>query len=140
MIYKLAATVGAIAIVASALMTPAASLAQTTTSQKTYTTTLTQVTPIPDGGAWTGTLEITISADGFVYGWYIPDADATFILVTGSYKHGRMWLDIGQSGSLQINAVAHKNGKLVGSATDLASAGAGIPVTYDFEANPTRSY
>jgi hypothetical protein len=136
-IYKLAATTGAIAIAASVMTASAVTLARAAATQKAYTTTLTEVMPSPLGYAWTGTLKLTVSPEGIVHGWYIPDAEASFIPVTGNLKHAKLWLDVGMDGSLQINADMHRNGKLVGSATDLSTAHFGIPVTYKFEANPT---
>ena len=129
--------IGALAAAASLSAAPAASMAQTQSDAKTYTTILTENGPMQLGGYFTGTLEITISSDGIVNGWYIPDY-RSFVSVTGSDKNGKLWLNVGDAGRLQIRADIQKDGRIVGSAIQLSRLPGDMsrPNTFDFVAQP----
>src|SRR5580700_6129652 len=113
----LGAAVGAVAV-ALLLGMPAMTLAQTA-QQTSYTTTLTERLPNTSYSGYGGTLRLTTASDGTISGWYIPDDRTDFIAVTGGMNNGQMWLNIGESGRLRVDATIGKDGVLVGSATDL---------------------
>ena len=133
MTHKLTPLIGAIAAVAI-FATPALTLADN--APQTYVTSLTEsgisASPVP----YRGTLELTISSDGVVSGWYRPDYNGSFIPVTGGERSGKLWLNIGESGQLQLTADVQKDGSLIGSAVDDGmSVRAGAPTFYDFSAS-----
>jgi hypothetical protein len=135
----LGAAVGAVAV-ALLLGMPAMTLAQTA-QQTSYTTTLTERLPNTSYSGYGGTLRLTTASDGTISGWYIPDDRTDFIAVTGGMNNGQMWLNIGESGRLRVDATIGKDGVLVGSATDLGpvptdSSSPSQPITYDFVAKP----
>jgi len=136
---KLTALIGLMAATAMS-GGPAASYAEPI-AKTTYSTTLMQTGPLPSGGAYTGTLELTLSPAGIASGWYIPDFQTTFVPVVGGLEHGKLWLDIGRAGQVKISATVDGKGRLVGSALEptpvpWAPGGPGFPVTFDFVASP----
>lgn len=135
MIYKIAKAITATALAASlafAVGTPAPAAA----AEKTFATTMTQVEPSLGYGALTGMLKVSITNDGTVSGWYIADyGSGDFVPVIGNVKKGKLWLEIGDNGRLQVTADVRKGWKIVGTAVDL-SVLAGPPVAYTFNATP----
>jgi hypothetical protein len=132
-----AAIVGALLAAAVAAL-PVASVADTQSTQN-YATVLTQTGPAAEFSSFTGVLKLSVSSNGIVQGWYMPDYATYFIPVTGSSKDGRLWLSIGESGQLQVNASVQRGGKIVGSAFETGPPLPGSvqgPATYNFVANP----
>lgn len=78
-----------------------------------YATSLTEQfgSPIP----WTGTLQLTVSPDGIINGYYRPSGDANLIEVTGGRTGANLWLDIGTSGDLHVTATM-RGARMVGTA------------------------
>lgn len=110
----------AIAVAAGFAAVPAISPATTTQStvpiKATYDTTLESITGM--GAPWTGTLQITISPNGIIQGYYHPaDNTMAFIPVTGGLNGDSVWMDIGRSGGLRVNGTL-KNGVIQGGAFD----------------------
>jgi len=133
-----AAILGALAAAAMLALPFASSAAQPQIAQN-YTTLLTQTGPAAEVNAFTGYLRLTVSSDGIVQGWYMQDYyQSRFIPVTGSSKDGKLWLSIGDSGQLQINADVQRGGKLVGSAVETSRLLGSMqaPATFDFVASP----
>lgn len=120
---------------AAVLALPAAASAPTT-----YTTTLTQVLPGPSAGEFDGKLQLTISPDGIINGYYIPQYDGGFVPVTGGIVNGSYWLDIDVANGLRVNGRVGADGSLIGTATTVpdASLDGGQPFTdtYSFVAKP----
>lgn len=102
---------------AAVLTMPATALAQTTTAPTTYTTTLTQVQPGPSAGEFDGKLQLTISPDGIISGYYVPEYDGNFVPVTGGEQNGSYWLDIAGPTDLHITGRVGDDGSLIGTAT-----------------------
>ncbi|MEO6914073.1 MAG: hypothetical protein ABI182_08655 [Candidatus Baltobacteraceae bacterium] len=110
----------------------------------TYSTALTQQfgSPYP----YSGKLQIRISDDGIVSGYYRPADNQSFETVTGGRSGDQIWLNIGQSGDLQITGNFVK-GAIVGSAfasvaSNFASVGpfASIqPTQFNFVATPDKA-
>jgi hypothetical protein len=109
--------------------------------QTTFKTELTQTGPLATPGAITGKLTISISADGVVQGWYQPDDDPGFVLVTGGLDNGKLWLNIGEESRLHIIADVGADGSLSGSGfeSELRTSALGLaraPATFAFDATP----
>jgi hypothetical protein len=62
-------------------------------------------------GVYEGTLDLTISPEGIVTGWYRPNNEE-YKQVTGGLSGDNIWLDIGYFGRLHI-AGKFENGKIV---------------------------
>ncbi|HXM19135.1 MAG TPA: hypothetical protein VN934_10080 [Candidatus Tumulicola sp.] len=142
MIRTIALTLGALTA-AAALAAPAVASAQVAIPLTTYTTSLTQVGPLASPGAYTGKLTFTVSPDGIVQGWYVPDDESTYVPVSGGEKDGKLWLNIGDRGSLQITADVLADGSLSGSGFETAAAPSSydaldIPTTFSFTATLTK--
>lgn len=141
--HKLAATIGAVALAATMLAAPVASLAANGTTHLTYKTTLTETGIAPSAIPYEGSLQLTVSSDGLVSGWYRPTDSGPFIPVTGGWTKGRLWLNVGERGLLQISADVKNDGHLVGSAVQLPASYPGtigatdFPRTFDFVASPS---
>lgn len=138
MIRTIALTLGALTA-AAALAAPAVASAQAAIPLTTYTTSLTLVGPLASPGAFTGKLTFTVSPDGIVQGWYVPDDESTYVLVTGGEKDGKLWLNVGERGSLQITADVLADGSLSGSGFETGGTASrydamDIPVTFSFTA------
>jgi hypothetical protein len=89
---------------------PAVSATQSTQ----YDTALTEL--YGSAAPYTGTLKITVSADGIVHGYYFPsDGTALFIPVTGGQTGRSIWFDIGNDGMYHVNAQV-RDGSIVGTA------------------------
>ncbi len=111
---------------------------------KMYTTALTQQfgSPYP----YSGKLQIQISQDGIVSGYYRPDDNQSFETVTGGRNGDQIWLNIGQSGDLQITGNFIK-GAIVGSAFESTVAGFSSigplssvqPTQFNFIAKPEQT-
>jgi hypothetical protein len=131
-------TAAAAALTIAFLAVPALA-ADATQGQTSYETSLTQSGVLAAPGAYLGNLEITVTPEGLVNGWYRP-ADRQFIPVTGNFKDGKLWLYIGERGDLTVTAQVQKDGSLVGTALEqtprLDASGAVRPGTYDFSASP----
>jgi len=139
--HKLVTALGALAAATAMLTAPAVTMAQSQSDQKMYATTLIENGPSQLGGSFTGTLTIAVSNDGIVSGWYNPDYQSGFVPVTGSDKEGKLRLNIGANGLLQVDADFQKNGSLVGSAIELSRPAGDMtrPATFDFVAQPTTT-
>jgi hypothetical protein len=128
----------ACAAVLAMSMTPALAASPTT-----YSTTITQVQPGPTAGEYDGRLQLTISPDGIISGYYIPEYDGNFVPVTGGEENGSYWLDIAGSTDLHISGRVDADGSLVGTATTMAGQDlegvAPFADTYSFVAKPSAT-
>jgi hypothetical protein len=79
---------------------------------------------------FSGTLDLTIGADGIVGGHYFPADGAMFVPVVGGITGDTIWFDIGDSGSLHFSG-RFKNDTIVGTAFDKGNT------QYTFVANPS---
>lgn len=129
-----AAVVLAVAFLTKPMLASAAANGPTS-----YETSLTQTGILAAPGPYLGSLQISVTPEGLVNGWYRP-SDRQFIPVTGNVKDGKMWLYVGQRGDLTISAQVQKDGSLVGTALEqtrgLDTNSMAAPVTYDFSASP----
>jgi len=119
--------------------TSSAALASSATTGTSYTTVMTQTLPIPSAGVFPGKLDLKVSSDGIVSGWYQPDYEGSTVSVTGGKQGDQLWLDIGQSGAVRIVATVQKDGSIVGTAQGLHAATLlpmDEPVRYRFVATP----
>jgi len=80
----------------------------------------------PAGGAYEGTLNLSISPDGIVYGWFRDDR-SELRTVTGGLDGDQIWLDIGSRNPLHISGT-YRDGIIVGYAH--------LDQTYEFDAKP----
>lgn len=121
--------VGSLLIPAYALATPA---------QVGYNTTLQATDPATRVAYFFGTLQLSVSDDGLVHGWYQPQYDGSYTPVTGSYKNGKYWLTLG-NGAFQVFATKMRDGSLSGTATNTDITSKNLyPQTFDFYARPTQ--
>lgn len=87
---------------------------------RTFTGKTRMVEQAPSVGEFDGSLQLRISSDGIVSGYYRPNDNARFVSVTGGLTGDRLWLEIGSmstrgwrfSGTL-------KDGELVASSNGL---------------------
>jgi hypothetical protein len=61
----------------------------------------TQLIPQHRSGFYGGSLQLTITPDGIVNGYYRPD-DGSFHTVTGGLNGNQIWFDIGYQGGMHI--------------------------------------
>jgi len=139
----LATLAGAAALWGSAIAcaTPIAQ-ADTASAATYYTTVMTQTLPVPSGGVFPGKLNITISSDGVVSGWYSPDYEGATVSVAGGREGDQLWLDFGDFGAVRILATLQKDGTIVGTAAGLGASTLlplDSPARYSFVATPQRS-
>jgi hypothetical protein len=73
----------------------------------------TQLVPPLGAGYYEGTLQLTVSKDGIVQGYYRPNGE-NFHPVTGGLNGDKIWLDISYQGGLHVDGVL-KGGRIVGS-------------------------
>jgi hypothetical protein len=64
-------------------------------------------------GAYEGTLDLTISADGLVQGWFRDDERSVLQTVTGGVDGDEIWLDIGARHDLHVTGT-YRNGVIIG--------------------------
>jgi len=131
---------GAAALWASATAI-AASTAQAATTPTTtsYTTVMAQTLPVPSGGIFPGKLNIKVSSDGIVSGWYAPDYEGATVSVAGGKEGDQLWLDFGDSGAVRIVATLQKDGTIVGTAAGVRASSLlplDSPARYSFVATP----
>lgn len=69
------------------------------------------------GYPWSGKLQLTITPDGIINGYYRPDDNQAFIPVTGGRDGQNVWLEIGQMGRLHVTGTLQR-GRIVGTAFD----------------------
>jgi hypothetical protein len=109
-------------------------------SPTNYTTTITQVQPGPTAGEYDGKLQLTISPDGIISGYYIPEFDGSFVPVSGGEENGSYWLDIAGPTDLHISGRVGADGSLVGTATTMPDenmdGATAFTNTYSFVAKP----
>ena len=103
-----------------------------------YATVMTQTQPLALTGGLPGKLILTVSGDGIVNGWYIPDAIGSFIPVTGGKAGDQIWFDVGANANVRVDGTVRKDGSIVGSATQLGRGlrPAQAPLTFSFVATP----
>jgi hypothetical protein len=95
---------------------PVASLAMQQSPAAFYDTRLVQEYGSP--APYSGTLQLRISPDNIVNGYYRPDAGlGRFVPVTGGRDGDNIWFDIGESGNLHVTGKFVK-GSIVGTAVD----------------------
>lgn len=79
-----------------------------------YSTSITQLHGA--SGPFTGALDLTVSADGIVNGYYFPaDGSAMFVQVVGGRNADRVWLDIGTNPIIRVEGRL-QNGNITGTA------------------------
>ncbi|HLJ83630.1 MAG TPA: hypothetical protein VKT51_05600 [Candidatus Eremiobacteraceae bacterium] len=131
---------GAIAGLACAAVLAMAVTPALAASPTTYSTTITQVQPGPTAGEYDGKLQLSISPDGIISGYYIPEYDGSFVPVTGGEQNGSYWLDIAGSTDLHIYGRVDTDGSLVGTATTMPDTNldgtAPFTSTFSFVAKP----
>src|SRR5579863_3584455 len=131
---------GAIAGLACAAVLAISVTPAVAASPTTYSTTITQVQPGPTSGEYDGKLQLTISPDGIISGYYIPEYDGSFVPVTGGEENGSYWLDIAGPTDLHITGHVGADGSLVGTATTMpdenADGATAFTDTYSFVAKP----
>jgi hypothetical protein len=118
-----------------ALVLPLAALAQSSSAQVTYKTSMEETTPMAPGGYYQGTLKLTVASNGVIQGWYFPDDTGPAITVSGSDVKGTYWLSFG-NGNFRIDASAQPDGKLVGSGERVLPPSRTFPRTFSFIATP----
>jgi len=84
---------GIAAFLAVASVAPVA--ANATAANRTYDIRTRIVEQAPSVGEYDGLLQLRVSADGIVSGYYRPDDNPRFVPVTGGVSGGRFWIDIG---------------------------------------------
>jgi hypothetical protein len=110
------------------LAVPAAVAAETSSTAH-YSTSMIELY----GGTapYSGALDLTVSANGIVNGYYFPaDYSAMFVPVVGGKNGDSIWLDIGSSQITHIDGRV-ENGAIVGTAFSTANT------QYTFVAKPT---
>lgn len=116
--------------VALGLLALAGAPAISATQPTAYDTALTELYGSP--APYTGTLKLTISADGIVHGYYFPtDGTSLFVPVTGGQTGNSIWFDIGNDGMYRVQGRVHE-GTIVGTAFTHDNQ------QYTFVANPQR--
>jgi hypothetical protein len=111
------------------LAVPAAASAAQAPSAAHYSTSMTEL--YGGNSPYTGALDITVSANGIVNGYYFPaDYSTMFVPVVGGKNGDSIWLDIGSSQITHVEARV-EDGALVGTAFTSANA------QYTFVAKPT---
>ena len=102
-------------LVPAALPTPAQAVDQAKIIPGTteYSTEMKDIFTLSGAGAYTGSLELTISESGMVRGWYRP-TDGSIEAVTGGVSNGNMWFSIGTAGSMRFTGSLEGN-TIVGS-------------------------
>jgi len=90
------------------------------------TTTLTQQYGV---GEYDGTMDLTISSDGIVNGYYRPNGER-IVTVTGGVdsSNGNIWLDFGFKGRLHVSGTL-QNGTIAGATLIKGNV-------YEFKAQP----
>jgi hypothetical protein len=83
----------------------------TQTYQTTFVKQFGQSFPITGGR-----LEITLTNDGYVQGYYTPADSVAFIPVTGGRNGSNVWFDIGNSHATHVTGTLEPNG-IAGFAT-----------------------
>jgi hypothetical protein len=138
----LAMLAGAAALWGSAVATTSAAQAAVAPAATSYTTVMTQMLPVPSAGVFPGKLNLKVSSDGIVSGWYSPDYEGATVSVAGGVQGDQLWLDLGEFGSVRIVATLHKDGTIVGTASGLRAASLlplDSPARYSFVATPQKT-
>ena len=110
----------ALAVVVALTAAPAISRAATAydVNQAVHVNYNTSIAPFFGFGyPWSGRLQLTMTPDGIINGFYRPDGDQSFIPVTGGRNGENVWLDIGQTGRLHVTGTLQR-GQIVGTAFD----------------------
>lgn len=110
----------ALVLVAGLAAVPSISQAASSQAQNpvkiTYQTSL-ETIPGPSA-PWTGSMQLTISPNGIIQGWYHPAYDMTSLIpVTGGRNGDNVWLDIGTRARLHVSGTMN-NKAINGSAID----------------------
>ena len=87
----------------------------------------TKLIPPLGAGNYEGTLQLTVSKNGIVNGYYRPNGES-FNSVVGGLNGDEIWLDIGYNGGMHISGRL-QGGKIVGS-TFIGTR------LFDFKASP----
>jgi hypothetical protein len=69
--------------------------ASATSAEHVYNLRTRIVEQSPGVGEYDGSLQLHVSADGYVSGFYRPDDNPRFVPVTGGVSNDRFWIDIG---------------------------------------------
>ncbi len=107
----------ALSILVAGVTVPASALAVTTTStQAVHENFNTTISPLWGFGApWSGTLQLTVTPDDIINGYYRPADTGAFVPVTGGRNGDEVWFDIGARGRTHVQGTLH-NGTIVGTA------------------------
>src|SRR5471032_1793693 len=71
--------------------------AQAASAERDYQLNTRIILQRPDAGEYDGTMQLRVTSDGIVSGYYRPD-NGRFIAVTGGLSNTQFWLDIGSLG------------------------------------------
>lgn len=122
-------TRAALAALVLALLLPAGALAAPSqTTAHSYTTSMSDWAYGGSAYPYVGKLKLQIQSDGTINGWFSNSDTLSFIPVIGGQNSHYIWLEIGEMGSLHVNA-KWQDGKLVGTANE------GTRI-FDFTASP----
>lgn len=115
-----------------ALLTPAVTGSAAAAGQTPVAHFATAMTELYSAsGPYTGALDLRVSADGIVNGYYFPaDYSSSFVPVVGGKTGNSIWLDIGSAAITHVDGRI-ENGVIVGTAFT------GNNTQYTFVAKPT---
>lgn len=122
-----AACIGLLAIAA-----PAAGIAATAVSTQHYSTSMTEL--YGSYAPYSGSLDLRIDPSGIVRGYYFTaDGSDMYVPVVGGETGDRIWLDIGNRGTVHVEARVQAHGVIVGTAFDKRNG------QFTFVANPSSA-
>lgn len=121
-------------------MTASASIAApSATAATSYSTEMQQTQPVPSGGVYAGVLRVSMSSEGIVSGWYLPADAGNVEIVTGGKSGSKVWMEIGNTNPVRIDAMLQRDGSIVGSARTLGDtvlSPIDMPIIFSFVAKP----
>jgi len=88
-------------------------IADAAAAERSYELQTRMVEQAPGVGEYDGALQLRVSPDGIVSGYYRPDANPRFIPVSGGIAGDRFWIELGNFGghSLRFSGT-FKNGTI----------------------------
>lgn len=92
----------------------------------------TTITPLQENSPYTGSLDLTVDADGTLRGYYFPsDYSALYVPVVGGRTGEAIWFDIGTDKIVRVEGRLH-DGRIDGGAIDESNM-----ASYAFAATPS---